>query len=210
MDIFIYQLLTVAGIHALAVISPGPDFLLVSKYSLSASKKIAVIASLGIACGIAVHTCLALFGIALLISESHFLYVSMQYFGALYLAFIGYSSLRSSVSKKEGIETVEEKINISISLKQAFISGFMTNVLNPKAILFFLAIFTQVIGEKTSIIIKALYGLEMTIATFCWFTLVATVFSSKRIRTRILSYQKQIDMIFGFALILMAIFVAFK
>ena len=210
MDIFIYQLLTVAGIHALAVISPGPDFLLVSKYSLFASKKAAVITSLGIACGIAVHTCLALFGIALLISKSHLLYVTMQYFGALYLAYIGYSSLKSSLSRRKKVEEVEEKINVDLTLKQAFLSGFITNVLNPKAILFFLAIFTQVIGNNTPAVIKALYGLEMTIATFCWFTLVATVFSSNRLRTRILSYQKQIDMCFGLALILMALFVAFK
>lgn len=209
MDIFIYQLFAVAGIHALAVISPGPDFLLISRYSLSTSKRIAIIAALGIAFGILIHSCLALFGISYLISKSHLAYVTLQYLGSGYLLYLGYGSLRSGLSSKK---IIDEGVQLAKGLTEwrAFVSGFMTNVLNPKAVLFFLAIFTQVIANDTPVYIKAVFGLEMTIATFCWFTLVAIVFSAEKMRKRILSYQKQIDIFFGIALCCMAIFVLFR
>ncbi len=176
---------------------------------MSVSKRIAIFAALGIASGILIHSCLALFGISYLISKSHLAYVILQYLGSGYLLYLGYGSLRSGLSPKkiidEGVQLVK-----GLTERKAFISGFITNVLNPKAVLFFLAIFTQVLANDTPVYIKAIFGIEMTIATFCWFTLVAIVFSAEKMRKRILGYQKQIDIFFGIALCCMAIFVFFR
>lgn len=176
---------------------------------MSVSKRIAIIAALGIASGILIHSCLALFGISYLISKSHLAYITLQYLGAGYLLYLGYGSLRSGMSSKKIIDE-EVQLVKGMTEGKAFLSGFMTNILNPKAVLFFLAIFTQVIGDNTPVYIKALFGLEMTVATFCWFALVATVLAAEKMKKRILSYQKQIDMFFGIALICMAVFVLLK
>ena len=87
-------------------------------------------------------------------------------------------------------------------------TGFLTNLLNPKATLFFLALFTQVIDPNTPILIQTLYGIEMMIITFVWFMLLAVFFSNVTIRKRILRMQHHIERATGLVFILLGIKVA--
>ena len=73
--------------------------------------------------------------------------------------------------------------------------GFLTNVLNPKATLFFFALFTQVINPHTPKAIQVLYGLEMSVMTFVWFALVAAILSHNLIRSRFASVQHGVILI---------------
>jgi threonine/homoserine/homoserine lactone efflux protein len=80
--------------------------------------------------------------------------------------------------------------------------------LNPKATLFFFALFTQVINPATSKTIQALYGLEMSLMTFAWFALVAVILSHEAIRSRFISVQHWVEKFFGVILIAFRIKVA--
>ena len=82
---YLPEFLTIAGIHLLAVMSPGPDFAMIVRNSLVYSKKTAIYSSLGLAAGILVHVTYSLVGIGLIISQSILLFSVIKFFGAGYL-----------------------------------------------------------------------------------------------------------------------------
>ena len=200
------QFITIAIVHLLAVMSPGPDFAIVTRNSLIYSRKIAIFTSLGVALGILVHVAYTLLGIGLLISQSILFFTIIKYVGALYLMYIGIMSLKSKpeINKEE---TFQKKGDL-ISIRKAVWNGFLTNVLNPKATLFFLALFTQVVNPETPKLIQAGYGIEMMIMTFAWFGLLSVFFSHALFKNKILKYKHYIDRVTGVVLIALGIKVA--
>ncbi len=204
---FFAQFITVAVVHLLAVASPGPDFAVVTRNSLVYTRKVGVYTSLGIAFGIMVHVAYSLLGIGLLISKSILLFNAIKFLGAGYLIYIGIKSLRSKPAQVENSISVVKERKI-ISFRQALWAGFLTNVLNPKATLFFLALFTQVIDSSTPKIVQLFYGVEMMVITFIWFTLVSVLFSHSRIKNRISKVQHYVERVTGAVLIALGLKVA--
>ena len=200
---YLQQFLIIASIHLLAVMSPGPDFVMIVKNSLLYSKKSGVLTALGLALGICVHIGYCLLGIGLVIAKSIILFSTIKFIGAGYLIFIGYKSLRAKASKID-IES-SPRLNLHMSTLSAIKQGFLTNVFNPKATLFFLAIFTQVIDPKTPLYIELVYGLEMAFATFAWFALVATILSAPKIKFKFQKIQSKIEKVSGAVMILFGI-----
>lgn len=206
---FLTQFLTVAIVHLFAVMSPGPDFAVVTKNSLLHSRKIGIYTSLGIALGISVHIAYSLLGIGLVISKSIVLFSVIKYLGAAYLIYIGYLSLRAEPQHHSESATMRQSAEKpAISHWSAIKTGFLTNVLNPKATMFFLALFTQVIDPATPKIIQLFFGLETMVITFAWFAFLSTVFSNGLIKSRITKVQHRIEHITGVVLIALGIKVA--
>ena len=202
---FLPELLTIVVIHLLAVMSPGPDFVLVSKNSLMHSRKTGILTSIGLALGILVHVAYSLIGIGLIISKSILLFSILKFLCAGYLLYIGYKSLKAKKSIiSETIAKPENELGVIAAIKM----GFLTNVLNPKVTLFFFALFTQVINPTTPKAIQLVYGLEMSVMTFLWFALVAIVLSHKLIKDRFVSIQHYLEKAFGIILIALGIKVA--
>ncbi len=204
---FIAQLLTVAVVHLFAVMSPGPDFAMVTRSSLVYSRKIAIYTSLGIALGISIHVAYSILGIGLIISQSILLFNIIKYIGAGYLIYIGYKSLRAKPAP-EATEQIAPQAEKSMSVASAVWAGFLTNVLNPKATLFFLALFTQVINPATPKLIQLFYGIEMMAITFVWFSLISIVFSNRIIKSKISRVQHHIERVTGVVLIALGVKVA--
>lgn len=198
------ELILVATIHLLAVASPGPDFALVMKNSLSAGRRAGVYSAFGIALGIGVHVLYSIIGLAVVISQSIMLYNAIKLVGAAYLIYIGIKSLKSKKTQNEAIETTREEL----PAVKAFRQGFLTNILNPKATLFFLSLFTQVINPGTGNLIKIGYGVEMIIATFAWFTMVASVMTQKHVQKGYAKVKHHIDRVFGAVLIALGLRIA--
>lgn len=203
---YVTQFLTVVIVHLLAVMSPGPDFVMVTRNSLVYSRKVGVYTSFGLGIGIAVHVTYCLLGIGLLISQSILLFSIIKYLGAGYLIYIGYKSLKAKpqAEKNEEIQKAEKQISPLSAIR----IGFLTNVLNPKATLFMLALFTQVINPGTPRLIESLYGMEMVAMTIAWFSLVSVFFSNPLIKERISKVQHHIERVTGAVLILLGIKVA--
>jgi len=192
--------LTVVVVHLLAVISPGPDFAMVTRNSLIYSRRAGVFTAAGLGLGIGVHVAYSLMGIGLVISRSVVLFSIIKWVGAAYLIYLGYTSLRS----KRNSAAVEETAAVSaeaLSDLRAMRIGFLTNVLNPKATLFFLALFTQVIDPATPLWVQLVYGIEMMWATALWFSLVALTFSNAYLKSKIQSVQHYIERVTGAVLI---------
>ncbi|MEX0649801.1 MAG: LysE family transporter [Candidatus Andersenbacteria bacterium] len=202
---YLPELLTVASIHLLAVMSPGPDFFLISRNSLVYSRKAGIYSALGLALGISVHIAYSLLGIGLIISKSVVLFSLIKFLGAGYLIYIGYKSL---YAQSPAVHAADEEKKEDLPISQAIRVGFLTNILNPKVTLFFLALFTQVINPQTPLPVQLLYGLEMAFMTFAWFAGVATLLSHSIVRSRFAFIQQYAEKFFGAILIVLGIKVA--
>lgn len=185
--------------------SPGPDFVMVSRNSLIYSRMVGIYSAVGLGLGILVHVTYSLVGIGLLISQSVLLFSIIKYLGAAYLLYVGYQCLRAQPHVAGAVEVEAER---TMSARAAVWMGFLTNVLNPKATLFFLALFTQVIDPATPLWVQVLYGAEMSIMTFVWFSIVAVLLSHKQIKARFTSVQHYVERSFGVVLIGLGIKVA--
>jgi len=196
---------TVTLIHLLAVISPGPDFIVAVKNSLTYSRKTGIWTAVGFGGGIAVHIFYSLAGLALIISKSILLFTAIKYLGAGYLIYIG---LKSFFSKSSHIEVGEHEQKEDIAPLEAVKIGFLTNVLNPKATLFFLSLFTLIFSPDTPLAIMSLMGLIMVVNTTLWFSLVSVFLSQQRIRTVFERYQNTFNKTLGGLLVALGVKVA--
>jgi len=194
--------LTVALVHLLAVMSPGPDFILITRNSLIYSRKTGIYSALGLGLGILLHVTYSLIGIGLIISKSILLFSIIKFLGAGYLFYIGYKSLTSKSSNHlTNPDTKQEDISRIAAIRM----GFLTNATNPKVTLFFLSLFTLVINPDTPMFIKVLMGAEMSIATFAWFAFLATIFTHRLIKRRVSGIQHYAEKFMGAILIALGI-----
>ncbi len=177
---YLSQFLTIAVIHLLAVASPGPDFAVVVRQSITYGRKTALWTSMGVGTGILIHVSYSLLGIGLLISRSVTLFGGVKLACALYLIYLGIGAVRTKPLEKGKI--AEKSTRQQPRALQAFRTGFFTNGLNPKATLFFLSLFTVVIDPATPRIIQAGYGLYMAVATAIWFSGLSLLFGHGAVR----------------------------
>ena len=196
---------TVALIHILGAMSPGPDFVLITRNSLMYSRKTGIYSAVGLGLGILVHVAYSLIGIGVIISQSIVLFHVIKFLGAAYLIYLGYKSL---TSKPSNLTVNTAEATRDISEWQAIKIGFLTNVLNPKVTLFFLSLFTLVINPQTPFGVKVFMGVEMAIVTFLWFAFVAYVVSHDLVKSRVSKIQHFAERFIGVVLIALGIKVA--
>ena len=208
MESYWLEFSAVLAVFIFAVMSPGPDFLLITRNSLVYSRKTGIYSSLGLACGILVHVTYSLVGIGIIISQSIILFTIIKYIGACYLIYLGIQSLRLK-PKSTDLNSIEAS-NHDIGMVSAIRMGFLTNVLNPKATLFFLMLFSQVVDQHTPALVQILYGLAMSLGTFIWFSLVSITLSMSLIKNKFLSIQHHIEKVFGVLLTGLGLKVAFS
>ncbi len=196
---------TVTLIHLLALISPGPDFIVACRNALTYSRKTGIWTAVWFWLGIAVHIFYSLAGLALIISQSILVFNVIKYLWAGYLMYIG---IKSIFSKSSTIDLGENNKKDDISYLAAIKMWFLTNVLNPKATLFFLSLFTMVISPETPRFIMGILWAIMIINTMLWFSLVAIFLSQQRIRWMFERFQSPFNKTLGGLLVALWIKVA--
>ena len=127
---------TVALVHIIALMSPGPDFFFVSQTAVSRSRKEAMMGVLGITCGVMVWAGVALLGLNLIIEKMAWLHTIIMVGGGLYLCWMGFQMLRGALKKGEAAAAVEPQVELARS-GRSFLKGLLTNLANPKAIIYF-------------------------------------------------------------------------
>ncbi|AZC39293.1 LysE family transporter [Pseudomonas chlororaphis] len=190
------ELLVVIAITVLAVLSPGPDFAMVTRNSLVLSRRHGVFTALGIGLGVMLHIGYTLFGVGLLVKESLLLFSALKIAGALYLVYLGIRMLRT--------RAVEEEVAVDaprVSAWTALRTGFLTNALNPKTMIFVVSLFMQVMQPGTGPGVQIGYGAIIVLAHVLWFVAVALFFSTPGIRARLMAYKRRIDQLFGVLLV---------
>ncbi|MEK1904538.1 MAG: LysE family transporter [Pseudomonas sp.] len=201
------EFLTVALIHLLAVASPGPDFAIVVRESVAHGRRAGIWTALGVGTGIFVHVGYSLLGIGLIVSQSIVLFNALKWLAAAYLFYIGIKALRAKPAGENALEVSADAEGRSP--RGAFMTGFVTNGLNPKATLFFLSLFTVVINPHTPLLVQAGYGVYLAFATALWFCLVALLFSQQRVRAGFSRMGHWFDRLMGAVLVGLGIKLAF-
>ena len=197
------EFFTIAVAHLFAVASPGPDFAIVTRQCMSGGTRAGVWTSLGVSSAILLHVTYCILGVALLLAQSTTLFNSMKYLAAAYLVYLGVQSIRGSFRQTN--TALYTRGEVAISPSKAFAIGFLTNGLNPKATLFFLALFTVVIDSNTPSSIQALYGLYLAIATFLWFSMLSKILGRPNVRALIIKTRNWVERGMGAILILLAL-----
>ena len=199
------SLLAVALVSILAVISPGPDFAIVLKNSLVHSRKAGMLSAVGICLALIIHLSYTLIGIGLLIAENPYLYSIIKYVGVAYLFYIGCKGVISSYNKASSLDLEYTKSANQISSTAALMQGFLTNLLNPKAAIFFISLFSQFIDSNTSVLLRLEYAfINWSVALF-WFLFLAYIVTCKHILGKINQYRLYIDRVMGYALMLLGV-----
>lgn len=201
---YLHEFLAIALIHFLAVVMPGPDLIMTVQQSIRYGRSSGIYTALGIGVGISVHVIYTLIGIGAIMHTTPWLFNTIKVIGGIYIFYLGIQLIRSRNSTLT-ISVSSDQAPASQSRFKSFVIGFMTNATNPKATLFFVAIFTTVVSSSTPIIVQTFYGIWMCIATALWFTVVSMLFSNTQIRQRFLSMGSKVEKIMGVVLILFAI-----
>ncbi|MFX2484282.1 MULTISPECIES: LysE family translocator [Serratia] len=197
--------LFVAGIAALGMLSPGPDFFLVIKNAARYPRLAAMMTAFGVICGVATHMSYCVAGLAVVITTTPWLFNLLKYAGAVYLVWIGIQALLSRGGGKMNVNNLPQQ---RVSLKSAFAQGYLCNLLNPKATLFFLAVFTQVLQIDSGLGDKLWYAGIILGLSVIWWPLLVFLIQSGPVRRGLEKTQKIVDKLLGGMLIALGIKVA--
>lgn len=155
--------------------TPGSDTIYVLTRGAVGGRKAGIVSALGISTGILIHTTLAAFGLSILLAQSVVAFNLLKIIGAAYLIIMG---LRTILSK-ESLFAMDEKEKKPENLWKVYRQGVLTNVLNPKALLFFLALLPQFVDPQNTFgpLPFLLLGLTFFCTSTVWSLILAFISS---------------------------------
>lgn len=190
----------------LFIITPGIDTVFVLNKSIGQGKTAGIFATLGVSGGIIVHTLFAALGLSAILAQSATAFLIIKYLGATYLIYLGIRKLYSKKSTQ--LNTQPEQ---KLSNQQHFLSGLISNTLNPKVALFFLSFFPQfikpsAINSPQPFIILGLIYVGIGIVWFLILTYFSAMFSKKM--TQNVRFNHWLNRVSGLVFVLMGIRIA--
>ncbi len=236
---FWHGFLLITSVHLLAAASPGPDFVLVSQQTLAKGRRTGLLCSLGITLGLAIHIIYSVLGLATVIAHSQPLLTAIKWLGGGYLIYLGWQGIQAKPKKRVDltvsdsqaiIPETDTKTTPSIPNQLALIKkpviakdyqkaestlailrrGFFCNVFNPKAPVYFVAIFTLVLSPDIPLWQLSIYGVWMMILQMAWFSTVVMLLSIPTILRRFQRFEHWIDRILGSAMIVLGLNLIFR
>jgi threonine efflux protein len=189
-------------VHLLAAASPGPDFAYVTRQSLVHGRQAGLLASAGIALGLAIHIVYSAAGLAAVIAHSAHWMTAIKLAGGAYLLYLGIKGLRSGA---RGGRAEALTRDVPASPWRQVAGGFLCNALNPKAPIYFLALFTVVLSPGLPLPTLLAYGAWIMLLQWVWFSLVAWLFAHHAIRDRLFAMRHWIDRAFGVAMVALGV-----
>lgn len=203
MEIFTAWLI-LASVNLVATMSPGPAFALTVRNSMIYSRRACLLCCLGLGLGVAIHVTLVLAGFAVLITKSSLLYNAVRYAGAAYLLYVGVKSLTAQKRDLKNNDN-EPAPHKTISGFAALRMGTLTNLLNPKSMVFFTAVYAQFITPGIPWTILVLYGITTVLIEILWFMGMSVILTDPRVKRRFLGLVHWIERVCGGLLILLGI-----
>lgn len=186
--------LTVAMVHLIALMSPGPDFFFVSQTAASRSRKEAMMGVIGIMLGVLVWAAVALMGLHLILQKMAWLHQIITVGGGLYLCWMGWQLLKSARAKKQ----IGDDTPVTLPARgRTFMRGLLTNLSNPKAVIYFGSVFSMFVSDSVSGGERLGIFLLIVVETLAWFSLVALVFALPKMRRGYQRLAKWIDGVAG-------------
>ena len=190
--------LTVVSICLLGAMSPGPSLAVVMQQTLRGGRVTGLVAAVAHGLGIGLYALLCISGIAVMITASPWLFNALQWAGAAYLGWIGLKALFARAGMDPNLEDAPTS-------GSAARDGFLVVFLNPKVAVFFIALFSQVIGSDTSWLEKLAYAATAMFIDMGWYIIVAWSFSNPRWLGYLQRNVVWLERVFGVILIALAV-----
>jgi threonine efflux protein len=200
MSHYLYELLGLMAVFSIMIVSPGADFALVVRQSIVHGRRNAIITSFGIGASLLFHISYTVLGLGLIVSKSLYLFSMLKWAGAAYLFYLGVRALRAPAPEAPA-NIVADQATKQLSALRCFLIGFVTNALNPKAVLFFLSLFSALVSHETPILIQAGYGVVMSTALISWFVAVSIFFTMQSVRDHFVAWGRWFNRLTGFVFI---------
>ncbi len=185
--------LTILGICCLGAMSPGPSLAVVLKHTLAGGRTQGMITAVTHGLGVGLYAFVCISGLAVVIVTSQTLFTALQWSGAAYLLWLGIKGLFSRSNPNQPLPEVEAH--------KAAQDGFMIVFLNPKIAVFFIALFSQVVGTDTTVLGKITYASTAMVVDGSWYIVVVWLFSNERWLAKLQEKRIWLDRIFGAVLV---------
>ncbi len=193
------EFITVILLHLFAVMSPGPDYVLITRQSIRYGRRVALWSSGGIGVGILFHSFLAVTGILFFIASNESYLLFLKLICSVYLLYLGMTSIINTSDFNNNRVDDNKWSNAN-----GFAAGMLTNITNVKALLFFITLFGVVLNGQTQGNLM-FYGLYMAFATFIWFSLLSYIFTSEIFKAQFLTFFKFFEKFLGLILVIIAV-----
>ncbi len=190
------DLIVLSLVCAMGAISPGPSLAVVIRNTISGGRLQGVMTGIGHGIGIGIYAFIAVMGLSSLLLNNENIFKTFQLSGALILLWIAYKMVISKPS-----EVSDDKL---IS-KKGFIEGFMIAFLNPKILVFLVAVFSQFINSGINTLDRAIIAIMASVIDMAWYVLVALLLAGTSLIDRFRSNASLIDRSIGSILILISL-----
>ncbi|HEX8650722.1 MAG TPA: LysE family transporter [Pyrinomonadaceae bacterium] len=191
-----YLLLSLMAVDLLAAISPGPNFVVVTQTAIRHTRRRAIAVVLGIVTANLIWCGAVVFGLAALFKLAPWLYGVIKFTGGAYLIYLGVCLWRNSGSAPTPGESPLQSLHSA-----AFVRGLLTNLSNPKSVVYFGSIFALFMGPDTPAWTRAGAVGIVIFDTVLWYGTVAILFSSRLVQSFYVRVQRPINRVAGAAMI---------
>lgn len=185
-------LATLAGVHMVALLSPGPDFALVLQNATRYGRATGLAIALGLSLSILAHTILSITGISLLVHQHPQLFMWVQVAGGSVLMYLGLSAIKGLLATTAPVQTANDAPAVR-GQKQAFWKGVLTNLFNPKALVFFISLMSTLVPASMSASGKAMAVAVVFLLSLGWFSSLAWLLSGSRVQQVLTKVAPVID-----------------
>ncbi|WP_394165052.1 LysE family translocator [Neptunomonas phycophila] len=194
----LHNIITFIAVATLLVISPGPNGFLIAKTVPMSGQKAGFANVGGFVAAFYVHGTLSIFGISILLVQSAVAFTLFKMLGAAYLIWIGIKAIRSAINQKAitniGLPQETQK---KISIRNAFLEGFVTNALNPKVSMFYLAAFPQFITLESNAFSAYALVSAHSLVNLIWFSIMVLALSRVKSAANSAKFRKWLNSIIG-------------
>lgn len=202
------QLLALGGVILVAAMSPGPDFFIVTRSSALSGRRAGMACAAGIAGGVFLWSVVSAVGIAGLLAASALAFTIVKLVGAGYLMLLGVRSLLAA--RRGGYDTTADLPATGPSTVAAFRQGLLTNLLNPKVAVFFLALLPQFVPAEPTVTDTLSLGAVAAAVSLIWFSVLANVVDAMRGLLAKSTVRRALDTVMGTLLVAFGIRIALQ
>jgi len=184
---------SVAALYFMLAVSPGPNFLIVSVAAAGKSKLYATFVVLGVATASVFWASIAATGLGLAFAQLQDSQRILQFFGGMYLLYIAFKTIKNAnLPLTNDIDSLIEE-----SFFSGYLSGLLTNLGNPKSLIFFSSVFATLYTPEITTMLKVWSVVVVGAVAVTWYLVVVLVFSSEKLHNIYTSSKKRIDYIVG-------------
>ena len=203
-------LLTICTLHFFAQLSPGPDVLLIAKSAASTTRTNTLNIIAGISVGIIVWVVLTLLGFTVLIEQFPWIQQMLMLVGGVFLAKMGWAMFNGGLKSLNQAASLDDGQAVEQSKSENyFLLGLLTNLSNPKTLIYFSSVFSLALSSSASSNLKTQLAFIIPIQTFIVFTVFMLILSLPKIKTLYQRAGSYIDVMSGALFLIFAIWLWF-